>query len=112
MHGGPETWRGQRVVVLTMRGKLGAPDATRVGETAAHAPPGVLVVDLLGADTGDTDAVAALLRALAVARRGGWEVVVTNAGPDVAVALRPLSIRVIDTAERSWTPIPEQHPPG
>ncbi len=93
------TWRGRRVVVLTPSGKLRRKTAAYVSETAHHVLPGVLVVDLLRSDARDTDAVAALLRALAAARRTGWCVLVANAAPDVEVALRPLSIRVVDTAE-------------
>ena len=110
VHGGLQPWRGHRVVVLTPTGKLRASEAARVGEAAAHAPPGVLVVDLLRADTSDTDAVAALLRALAGARRGGWEVLVANAAADVEIALRPVSIPVVDTTERSAADIPGQRP--
>ncbi len=97
MYGGSETWRGNRAVVITPTGKLGRAHAAGVSETAAHAPPGLLVVDLLRVDTEDTDAVAALLRALAGARRAGWEVLVANATADVAIAVRPLSIGVVDT---------------
>lgn len=110
--GGLHTWRGRGVVVLTPMGRLGIAHVARLRETIAARELGVLVVDLVQVDSSDTDAVAALLRTLAGARRSGWQVVVANPTPDVEIALRPLSILVVDTTEGSPVGLPEQRDRG
>lgn len=108
VEGGPETWRGRGVVVLTPRGRLTVAHAARLHDAVAAREIGVLVVDLVQADGSDTDAVASLLRTLAGARRAGWTVVVANPTPDVEIALRPLSIVTVDTTDGAPVDLPEQ----
>jgi anti-anti-sigma regulatory factor len=108
VHGGMDTWRGRGVVVLTPAGRLGPAHVAGCRDAVDRRSPAVLVVDLVQTDTADTDAVAALLRTLADARRRGWRVVVANPTPDVEIALRPLSIPVVDTTEGSPVDLPGQ----
>lgn len=91
---GWDLWRGHGCDVLSVRGRVDGAD-----RAVQHAGNALLVVDLLGADLTETDAVVALLRALAARQRTGRRSLVVNAAPDVAVALRPVRVPVGSTVD-------------